>query len=27
LDIDWPIRNPVLSEKDACAQSLSDLKI
>ena len=27
LDIDWPLRNPVLSEKDACAQSLSDLKI
>ena len=27
LDIDWPLSNPVLSEKDACAQSLSDLKI
>lgn len=27
LNIDWPLRSPVLSEKDACAQSLSELKI
>ena len=27
LDINWPLRSPVLSEKDACAQSLSELQI
>lgn len=27
LDIDWPLRSPVLSEKDAGAQSLRELKI
>ena len=27
LNIDWPVRSPVLSEKDAGAQSLSELKI
>ena len=27
LAIDWPLRSPVLSEKDACAKSLQELQI
>jgi dTDP-4-dehydrorhamnose 3,5-epimerase len=27
LDIDWPFSNPILSKKDACANTLSELEI
>ena len=27
LGIDWPLSSPTLSEKDACAKTLSELKI
>jgi len=27
LGIDWPLSNPILSEKDACANTLSELEI